>query len=304
MSEERQTIIRHAPAGAALADPETVSRTYRAFLNLLILEPHHATALIAEGFTERQLKNRVMYRSLPRDEDDKRMICRELLRNGYPLLGVPGFHLTAACDDTGEACPTFVGDGILAPVINADGQVTALCDPVTGRWFTSAGLHGGCAPDVAGAYHLALGQPGVLHGMFPGRGLQTILLITKGVMNADIAAARLQINSIGLLDLSDMSAAVDFLVGSPPVLTAIALDHGQAENAKVPSTTAISAIGRALVEMGMPVVRMSWRPESGATFRSLLSGRPAGLSPTDAIAENPDSCTARLCNPARSAECP
>lgn len=265
---EKPSIIKRAPEPATLAGAETLNRTYRGFLNQLVLDLDDKAHLMSLGLTDRQIKNKLLYRSLPREQEDRRLVCEELVGLGHTLKGIPGFFL--AEDEQGRAYRSFYGSGVVAPVLSPDGLVTALYDIKTDAYFTSRDLDEGCEPDTAGAFHLSLGQAGVLHGMFPGRGLQTLVIATQGVLNADYASIRLQLNTIGLLDLQDTSKVVEFLMQSPPVLTAVALDPGEAGQDKTTVNKALANIGGELVRAGMPVVRMAWRPESGTTFRELI----------------------------------
>lgn len=85
---------------------------YRELLKNLKLEDRHYKKLIAYGFTDADIKS-VGFKTIPLNENKKIEICRNLIKNGYELQGIPGFYQNANFKWTFKS-----HSGIFIPVIN------------------------------------------------------------------------------------------------------------------------------------------------------------------------------------------
>jgi hypothetical protein len=151
-------------------------KVYRAFLDKLILEPFHRRNLLKRGLSwEETAKN--LYKSLPEKPEQRWEICKELIKEGYNLKGIPGFYQR---EKDGERYWDFVDyRGFLIPVKDVQGRIQGfqirLDEEEKGRkyvWFSSRGKPNGTP---------AHAWQGV-HG-----GPSKIVIVTEGPLKADVA---------------------------------------------------------------------------------------------------------------------
>ena len=160
----------------SVAPIEVRDRVYRAFLEKLTLEPRHLRNLLRRGLSwEETAKN--LYKSLPEEPQQRWEICKELIKEGYNLKGVPGFYQR---EKDGERYWDFIDyKGFLIPVKDVQGQIQGfqirLDKEEKGRkyvWFSSRDkLNGTPAHAWQG-----------VHG-----GPAEVVVITEGPLKADIA---------------------------------------------------------------------------------------------------------------------
>lgn len=159
-----------------VAPIEARDRVYRAFLNKLVLEPHHRKNLLKRGLSwEETAKN--LYKSLPEESQQRWEICRELIKEGYNLKGIPGFYQR---EKDGKRYWDFVDyKGFLIPVKDVRGRIQGfqirLDEEEKGRkyvWFSSRDkLNGTPAHAWQG-----------VHG-----GGSKVVIVTEGPLKADVA---------------------------------------------------------------------------------------------------------------------
>jgi hypothetical protein len=150
-------------------------RTYRAFLNKLILNPEHLRNLIKRGLSwEETAKN--LYKSLPEEPQQRWGICRELIKEGYNLKGIPGFYQR---EKDGEKYWDFVDyKGFLIPVKDVQGRIQGfqirLDEEEFGKyvWFSSRNKLNGTPAHAWQGVH---GEP------------SKVVIITEGPLKADVA---------------------------------------------------------------------------------------------------------------------
>ena len=151
-------------------------RVYRAFLDKLVLEPSHRRNLLKRGLSwEETAKN--LYKSLPEKPEQRWEICKELIKEGYNLKGIPGFYQR---EKDGERYWDFVDyRGFLIPVKDAQGQIQGfqirLDEEEKGRkyvWFSSRGKPNGTPAHAWQGVH---GEP------------SEVIVVTEGPLKADVA---------------------------------------------------------------------------------------------------------------------
>ena len=156
----------------SVAPIEARDRVYRAFLDKLVLEPHHRKNLLKRGLSwEETAKN--LYKSLPQKPGESRKICNDLIKEGYKLKGIPGFYKT----EDGEW--DFVNyKGFLIPVKDVQGRIQGFqirLDEGESRkyvWFSSRGKPDGTPAHAWQGVH---GKPA------------KEVFITEGPLKADVA---------------------------------------------------------------------------------------------------------------------
>jgi len=151
-------------------------KVYRAFLNKLTLEPHHRKNLLRRGLSWEMTVNN-LYKSLPEEPEQRQRICKELIKEGYNLKGIPGFYQR---EEEGKKYWDFVNyKGFLIPVKDVQGRIQGfqirLDEEEKGRkyvWFSSRDKLNGTP---AHAWHGVHGKP------------SEVIVITEGPLKADVA---------------------------------------------------------------------------------------------------------------------
>ena len=111
---------------------------YQEFLNMLDLSPDHIMKLLKIGFSIETI-NKIGFKSIPENEDEKFNICKKLIEDGYELKGIPGFHQNKNFKWTFKSHP-----GIFIPIRN-NGKINSLrihldkeySNETTDIWFSS-----------------------------------------------------------------------------------------------------------------------------------------------------------------------
>ncbi len=102
-----------------LADIEIRDKVYRAFLNMIGLERTHRSYLRNTGMLNSTINNG-LYRSVPKKEIKRRLICKALSRE-YNLAGIPGFYQEP------DFKWTFArSNGFFVPVFDENGYIQGL----------------------------------------------------------------------------------------------------------------------------------------------------------------------------------
>lgn len=122
-----------------ISDIDTRNTVYRAFLDMLKLEPQHKMNLVRQGFLNSTI-NKQMYRSIPVKYIKRRLIANALKKQ-FNLAGIPGFYQE---EDWGW---TFTSaKGFFVPLFDENNKIQALSmhldksyKETTDIWFSSAG---------------------------------------------------------------------------------------------------------------------------------------------------------------------
>lgn len=69
---------------------EELDVVYNEFLQMLQLNPEHTMKLLKLGFDIDEIE-KIGFKSIPTNEDEKEKICQSLINNGLDLKGIPGF---------------------------------------------------------------------------------------------------------------------------------------------------------------------------------------------------------------------
>lgn len=149
---------------------EYLIKVYEAYLKKLFLRKEHKADLLKRGLTEKQIKE-FGYKSVPKKPY---FICKELIKEGYDLEGVPGFIKQKNGSYTAYDTP-----GYYCPVFNKDGRVIGfqvrVDEPKNGAkylWFSS--------PDCSCG--------GLITFL---KGTSNVTIITEGINKATITYALL-----------------------------------------------------------------------------------------------------------------
>ncbi len=159
---------------ASIASDETRNRTYRALLKYLKLKKSHYDDLIKRGLSKEEII-RFKFKSTP-DYKEAPRICKQLIKEGCTLEGVPGFYI-----DKYDRWNLYIaGDGYLCPVVDGEknyiiGFQIRLDNPKEKAkylWISSAGRNKGVSSGALSTY-------------LPGKNDNTII-ITEGILKATI----------------------------------------------------------------------------------------------------------------------
>ena len=120
-----------------LADVKIRDKVYRAFLKRLELERAHRDYLREMGLLDSTIRDN-MYRSIPKNNIKRRLICKSLLRE-YNLCGIPGFYQE---EDFKWSFSRM--NGFFVPVFDENGLIQALSihldkpyNNISDVWFSS-----------------------------------------------------------------------------------------------------------------------------------------------------------------------
>ena len=100
------------------ASDEALDRVYRKMYEYMRLSDRDKANLIRRGLSEGHLDE---FRSIPIDKEERRRICRCIMREGLSLCGVPGFYknrygvwdMSTYEGNDGYFCPAYSPEGLL-----------------------------------------------------------------------------------------------------------------------------------------------------------------------------------------------
>lgn len=183
----------------AKASDGHISSVYYALLKELELKEVHKQDLLRRGLTEDQIK-RFRFKSTP---DNKYKVCKELVKKGYCLEGVPGFFL----NDKGNWDMKLSGKGYFCPVFDGEqnliiGFQIRVDNPTNGAkylWFSSSGKEKGVSS-------------GALSTFLPGEN-ERVIIITEGILKATIIYSLLdrKVSVIGVPGVKAIKGIEDYL---------------------------------------------------------------------------------------------
>lgn len=244
--------VVHTPE---LADIETRNNTYTALLARLELYVGHTADLRRRGLTIKEIVVRG-YRSIP-DQRTRQRICRDLLKDGCTLKGVPGFYTSK--DGVWDF---YGGSGYLIPVRDPAGHIQGmqvrLDNPNDGgkyRWFS--------VPDEENStpakswMHTACGDGEVW--------------ITEGPLKADIASF---LSGHTFIGVAGVNAAKDLSrqlkeMGVKEVIVAFDMDFVRNPHVE----EAIKRVHADLRKAGIRTATACWNPGMGkGVDDALLAG--------------------------------
>ena len=239
-----------------VADLKTRDAVYRVLLNKLVLSPSHREDLYKRGLPEEVLEKR-NYKSLVGWEST-RGICRLLLKDGYPLEGVPVFFQ----DKNGEWVFMTL-PGFLIPTEDEAGMIQGFQIRVddafrtSGKdigkyiYFSSAGKKNGCSSGAL--IHVAVPE---------NKNLETCRVwITEGPLKADIAAHYTGMPFLGIPGVSIYKQAAQKAEELGIKRTAVAYDMDVRENPHVQQ--AEIELLKELYRRGISAVPVNWHRDYG-----------------------------------------
>ncbi len=175
---------------------------YRSLMGKCHLTKKHREDLKKRGLTDEQIK-KIGFFSFP-DKDKNPLICKELLKEGFVLEGIPGFYT-----QDNEWRMAFTGQGYFCPVYDTRGKDTLLTgfqirldNPIKGNkyvWFSSSGKPHGTGSGAQCCF-------------LRGRNKDTIL-ITEGILKATITYILLNRNVtvIGVPGVNNLASLKNIL---------------------------------------------------------------------------------------------
>lgn len=189
------------------ANAYDINRTYRQMLKLLPLKEVHIKDLQRRGLTDADIE-RYLFRSTPA-VDDTKSICRQLLKRGCTLKGVPGFYQ----DEYGNWSINIYSQiqGYLCPVINdltglIEGFQIRLDQPYRNMkygWLTSTNKKNG----------VSVGSPSLFLG---NRSVQEVG-VTEGILKGIVYHCLTGKSIIGVPGVSNIKGGLAILSKMPEV---------------------------------------------------------------------------------------
>lgn len=244
-----------------VAPIEIRNAVYEAFLEKLVLYKKHRENLLKRG-----LKNDVIdyknYKSTL-SSDSTEGVCRLLLKEGYPLKGVPGFY------EHNAKWVFMTLPGFLIPVKDIKGRIQAMQIRVDEEvlrkkeglqkylWQSSAGKLNG----------VSSGAP--VHIATPNKPTQgSIVYITEGPLKADIASMLLEVPFIGIAGVGLYKQAVDVAVSMGVKTAPILFDMDKMENIHVKN--AEEKLIQELTLKNIKAFPINWNAEIGKGIDDVL----------------------------------
>jgi hypothetical protein len=252
------------------ASPDWIAHVYRALLGHATLEGRHQQALLARGFTEKEIRKR-RYRTLA---GGRAGLCRAIHEGEFELLcGVPGFYQKQG-DNTPYWSIAGVG-GLLIPCLSPDGDVRGLRvrvdEPGEGgkyRWLSSGDKPGGAG---SGA-HCHVARP-------TGEVLSETVWITEGELKADFSADRLGAVVLSVPGVSSWALALADLEELLPDGGRVVVAFDSDWREKPPVHEAMWNLALASEAQGYTVEFATWDTESKGLDDLLATGsRPTRTS--------------------------
>ena len=240
--EEMLPKIKHN----SIAPIEIRDKVYRAFLDKLVLEPHHRKNLLKRGLSwEETSKN--LYKSLPDNLNKSETICRKLLNEGYSLKGIPGFYQK----EEGERIYwTFIDyAGFLIPVKDTEGRIQGFqirLDDENQRkyvWFSSRDKLNGTPAHAWQGIH---GSP------------SDIVVITEGPLKADLAHYMSNVTFISIPGVTAIKGIEVLLKQMNAKKIYLAFDMDILTNPAVQK--AKTRLEEKLIKAGFKVATKTWDP--------------------------------------------
>jgi len=244
-----------------VADIGTRDAVYRALLKKLVLSPRHRENLQTRGLSDDIIEKR-QYKSLVAMEST-RGICHLLLKEGYPLEGIPGFY-----QDRNDQWVFMTLPGFLIPIEDEQGRIQGFQIRVDdgfreylsskgkddiGKYiyFSSTGKKNGCSSGAL--IHVAVPE---------NKNLKDYRVwLTEGPLKADIAARYTNMPFLGVPGVSVYRQAAQKAEELGIKRTAVAYDMDIRENPHVQK--AEIELLKELYRRGISAVPVNWHIDYG-----------------------------------------
>lgn len=242
------------------ADIQTRDKVYRALLSKLVLSPSHRKDLLDRGLPEDLIERR-RYKSLVGWESTQG-ICNLLLKEGYPLKGIPGIF-----QDKYDRWIFMTMPGFFIPIEDENGLIQGFQIRVDDNYrtlrnsqgnrlgkyinFSSTGKKKGCSSGAL--IHVAVPENKNLK--------ENRVWITEGPLKADIAAHYTNMPFLGVPGVSVYQQAAQKAEELGIKRTAVAYDMDLRENPHVQK--AEIALMKELLKRGISAVPVNWHQEYG-----------------------------------------
>lgn len=253
---ESQNDVNHAQE--APLEHEALNRVYGAFLDMLVLDDNHKTALRKRGLPDQQIVD-FGYKSLPTFE--RKEIARKLVDLCGPEICIktPGFYLS-------DGSWGFSGlPGLAIPVRNFEGLIVALklrnennSGSSRYTYFSSKKWKGGSGP--AAEVHVPLQKNG---------GASEVRL-TEGELKSDVAAVLGGLLTVSIPGVQSWRKAPSVLKSLGVSKVRIAFDMDSFQNRDV--ARAVVNATKQLVGDGFEVVIETWDPSYKGIDDALQAG--------------------------------
>lgn len=244
-----------------VADIKTRDAVYRAFLKRMVLLPRHREDLCKRGLPDDIIDKR-QYKSLIGWEST-RGICHILLKEGYPLEGIPGFF-----QDKDDKWVFMTMPGFLVPTEDETGLIQGFqirVDDNYRRYLTSKGK------DDIGKY-IYFSSTGKKKGCSSGALIHVAIpenknlkdyrvWFTEGPLKADIAAYYTNMPFLGVPGVSIYRQAAQKVEDLGIKRTAVAYDMDKRDNPHVQK--AEIELLKELLQRGISAVPVNWHIDYG-----------------------------------------
>jgi hypothetical protein len=253
-----RTVFGWAPE--PIASPDLRHAVYSQFLDALTLSPFHAAELTGKRGLSEETVVRNLYASAP--ADDELSLLANSLASKYDLSSVPGFW----CDDAdGWHCVAREGE-LLIPARDENERITAVLRGRNGRqpkyvWMSDAARSVSCGTPL----HFALAY---LADVFTG----TEVVITEGVLKADILAEHLHLPVVGCPGTMIPDGIGRRLAKRFPTTAGalVAFDADEVRNQHV--RDAVVRLLHSLRAEGIPAERLLWDEALGKGLDDVVLG--------------------------------
>lgn len=233
-----------------IAPVEIRHAVYTEFLKYFALYKHHRDNLEKRGLSPEDMEKNG-YKSIIRNGESKRYICRDLLRKGYSLQNIPGFYV----DENGEWTYNSI-PGFLVPVRDFYGRIQGLQIRVDEEiiakkkigkyiWFSSSNHATGTACNAG------------VHVSIPaGPVNKDTVYITEGPLKADVASKYMNAIFLAVPGVSLFKRVLGELEKINPRNTIVLFDADKAENQAVKK--AEDGLLDLLKQKGYKTMSVSW----------------------------------------------
>lgn len=232
-----------------IASIELRNNVYRRLLQKLTLSKPHYLNLLNRGLSNDFIRQS-MFRTLPKDHSFKRVICKQLLKEGFSLKGIPGFYTDYHQNWTFW---TPKEGGFLVPAIDYSGKVQAFQvrkDSTNKKkypWFSSSYMENGTRTS------------GFIHVQWNRAHSAKEVTITEGPLKATVASKLSDTTFVAVPGVNSFSDIVPVLKNIGAQKICVAYDMDKFQNIYV--MAALNKLCKHLLKNGYKdLVIRNWNP--------------------------------------------
>ena len=260
-----------------LASEDIINATYRRFLNLCYLSKKHRESLKNRGLSDKAITH-FGFKSAPISFPEHRRIIDTLLREGYPLEGVPGFYLNEKGFWDFNIKQRF--SGIMIPYISLQNKLLGfqirLDKPFEEHkkdgtvkstrylWFVSTDLNKGCSRST------------VPH-ITSTRRVEKTIFFTEGALKADVASFLSNREFLAIAGVTQYSILPDIFKTLKTNGVRRIVDCFDADYRRNPNVAAArDRLKLEILKAGLQYYRLDWDERNGKGIDDFLLNIPRG----------------------------